>query len=328
MLALRNGRSSYTDARELEVAPNLWSGVGLVRGGAGTALVGSHQEVADRLAEYHRLGIDEFILSGYPHVEEAYWFGEGVMPLLRQKGIYGDAGDRAEGRGRTRLIGTEVSRRSLAQPPQPARDRWLRKARSACLETIIRPSWGVWDAWGVDDVTWGALTLTLTLLGGLWTFYAFRSRGVASGLRGAGLTLLPAAAWMTGTLEMFTDIGGAVGDWATHLVFSPIVWAGIVLAGISVLLFGASSALRERGRGGKPGAAAAPAEPAKREQEGAPEGLRARALPRSTTTWPTSRPSCASAASPDGAPRPGPRRTLVAVEPGCRRTARAARRRR
>ncbi len=36
------------------------------------------------------LGIDEFILSGYPHVEEAYWFGEGVMPLLRQKGIYGD----------------------------------------------------------------------------------------------------------------------------------------------------------------------------------------------------------------------------------------------
>jgi len=91
MLALRNGRSSYTDARELEVAPNLWSGVGLVRGGAGTALVGSHQEVADRLEEYHRLGIDEFILSGYPHVEEAYWFGEGVMPLLRQKGIYGDA---------------------------------------------------------------------------------------------------------------------------------------------------------------------------------------------------------------------------------------------
>ncbi len=90
MLGLRNGRSSFTDARELEVAPNLWSGVGLVRGGAGTALVGSHQEVADRLAEYHRLGIDEFILSGYPHVEEAYWFGEGVMPLLRQKGIYGE----------------------------------------------------------------------------------------------------------------------------------------------------------------------------------------------------------------------------------------------
>ncbi len=91
MLSLRGGRSSYTDARELEVAPNLWSGVGLVRGGAGTALVGSHQEVADRLEEYHRLGIDEFILSGYPHVEEAYWFGEGVLPILREKGVVGEA---------------------------------------------------------------------------------------------------------------------------------------------------------------------------------------------------------------------------------------------
>jgi len=90
MLSLRGGRSSYASARELEVAPNLWSGVGLVRGGAGTALVGSHQEVADRLEEYHRLGIDEFILSGYPHVEEAYWFAEGVMPLLRRKGLHGD----------------------------------------------------------------------------------------------------------------------------------------------------------------------------------------------------------------------------------------------
>ncbi|HEU4810967.1 MAG TPA: LLM class flavin-dependent oxidoreductase [Nocardioides sp.] len=91
MLALRGGQTSYTSAHELEVSPNLWSGVGLVRGGAGTALVGSHQEVADRLEEYHRLGIDEFILSGYPHVEEAYWFAEGVMPRLRAKGIYGEA---------------------------------------------------------------------------------------------------------------------------------------------------------------------------------------------------------------------------------------------
>ncbi|GFN00823.1 hypothetical protein Sfulv_56330 [Streptomyces fulvorobeus] len=47
---------------------------------AGTALVGSHHEVAERIAEYHRLGIDEFILSGHPHVEEAYWVGEGVLP--------------------------------------------------------------------------------------------------------------------------------------------------------------------------------------------------------------------------------------------------------
>jgi hypothetical protein len=105
----------------------------------------------------------------------------------------------------------------------------------------------------VDDVTWAALTAVLTALGAAWTWYAFRHRGAASGLRGAGLTLLPPAAWLTGTLEMFTEIGGSVADWATHLVLSPIVWAGIVLAGLSVLLLGGSAMLRERGRGGKPG---------------------------------------------------------------------------
>jgi len=82
MTALHGGR---TDA--LEISPNLWAGVGLVRGGAGTALVGSYEEVADRIAEYHLLGIDEFILSGYPHLEEAYQVGEGVMPVLRARGL-------------------------------------------------------------------------------------------------------------------------------------------------------------------------------------------------------------------------------------------------
>jgi alkanesulfonate monooxygenase len=82
MVALHGGR---TDA--LEVSPNLWAGVGLVRGGAGTALVGSHEEVADRIEEYHGLGIDEFILSGYPHLEEAYQVGEGVLPVLRRRGL-------------------------------------------------------------------------------------------------------------------------------------------------------------------------------------------------------------------------------------------------
>jgi alkanesulfonate monooxygenase len=72
---------------QLEVYPNLWAGPGLLRGGAGTALVGSHAQVADRIAEYHELGIDEFIFSGYPHVEEAYAFGEGVLPVLRERGL-------------------------------------------------------------------------------------------------------------------------------------------------------------------------------------------------------------------------------------------------
>ncbi|MEW5812444.1 MAG: LLM class flavin-dependent oxidoreductase [Actinomycetota bacterium] len=91
MLALHeeNRRAgSWHDARTLEVAPNLWAGVGLVRGGAGTALVGSHQEVADRIAGYAEVGIDEFIFSGYPHLEELYWFGEGVVPILRNRGLF------------------------------------------------------------------------------------------------------------------------------------------------------------------------------------------------------------------------------------------------
>jgi alkanesulfonate monooxygenase len=83
MRALHNGSTA-----DLEIAPNLWAGVGLVRGGAGTALVGGHEEVADRIAEYHALGIDEFILSGNPHLEEAWWFGEGVLPILRRRGLW------------------------------------------------------------------------------------------------------------------------------------------------------------------------------------------------------------------------------------------------
>ncbi|MFF4755100.1 LLM class flavin-dependent oxidoreductase [Streptomyces sp. NPDC002514] len=81
MLALHGGGRDG-----LEIHPNLWAGIGLVRGGAGTALVGSHDEVADRIEEYHDLGIDEFVLSGYPHLEEAYWFGEGVLPRLAARG--------------------------------------------------------------------------------------------------------------------------------------------------------------------------------------------------------------------------------------------------
>ncbi|GAA2909758.1 alkanesulfonate monooxygenase [Actinoplanes cyaneus] len=74
----------------LEVYPNVWAGVGLVRGGAGTALVGSHEQVADRIAEYAALGIEEFVLSAYPHLEGAYWFGEGVLPILAERGLWKD----------------------------------------------------------------------------------------------------------------------------------------------------------------------------------------------------------------------------------------------
>jgi alkanesulfonate monooxygenase len=80
MARLHGGRRD-----KLEVSPNLWAGVGLVRGGAGTALVGNPDEVADRMKEYMNLGIDRFILSGYPHLEECHRFAELVFPKLPLK---------------------------------------------------------------------------------------------------------------------------------------------------------------------------------------------------------------------------------------------------
>ncbi|MDN4161529.1 hypothetical protein [Nocardioides abyssi] len=100
----------------------------------------------------------------------------------------------------------------------------------------------------MDDATWAALALTLTVLGAVWTWHAFRKRGVASGLRGAGLTLLPVAAYLTDTLRMFTRIGTAVGDWVSGLVLSPSVWAGIAVAGVAAVLLVVSGILRDRER--------------------------------------------------------------------------------
>ncbi|MFT3731801.1 MAG: FMNH2-dependent alkanesulfonate monooxygenase [Hyphomicrobium sp.] len=77
MSSLHGGRRD-----KLEVSPNLWAGVGLVRGGAGTALVGDPDTVAERIDEYRQLGIDTFILSGYPHLEECYRAAELLLPKL------------------------------------------------------------------------------------------------------------------------------------------------------------------------------------------------------------------------------------------------------
>ena len=83
MLALNKGSKDG-----LEIYPNLWAGIGLVRGGAGTAMVGSYTEIADLIEAYRDVGIGEFVLSGYPHLEEAYWFGEGVLPELTRRGLW------------------------------------------------------------------------------------------------------------------------------------------------------------------------------------------------------------------------------------------------
>ena len=98
----------------------------------------------------------------------------------------------------------------------------------------------------MDDVSWGVLTLGLTLLGGIYTWFAYQRRGLTAATRGAALTLVPLAAYLTKTLQMFTRIADAITDWATSLVFSPRVWLGVLVAGVSVALFAVSGALSRR----------------------------------------------------------------------------------
>lgn len=105
----------------------------------------------------------------------------------------------------------------------------------------------------MDDAAWAALTLSLTVLGAIWTWVSFRRRGFASGLRALAFTLLPLAAYLTRTLRMFTRIADAIVDWATSLVFNPLVWSGVVVAGVSVVLFVVSGLLRSRRRRGRTG---------------------------------------------------------------------------
>jgi alkanesulfonate monooxygenase len=79
---MRKLQSGGRSREALEISPNLWAGIGLVRGGAGTALVGSAETIEERMREYMDLGIDTFVLSGYPHLEEAYRFAELLFPRL------------------------------------------------------------------------------------------------------------------------------------------------------------------------------------------------------------------------------------------------------
>jgi hypothetical protein len=104
---------------------------------------------------------------------------------------------------------------------------------------------------GIDSSTWQALGVTLSLVGLLLSVLVWRRRGPASGLRAVAWSLLPAAAGLTGTLRLAWNLSDEVASWAVRLVFSPVVWAGIVLAGVSVVLFGVSAAMRTRGVGGR-----------------------------------------------------------------------------
>ena len=125
----------------------------------------------------------------------------------------------------------------------------------------------------MDDASWAALTLSLTVLGGIWTWLSFQRRGISSGLRALAFTLLPLAAYLTKTLRMFTRIVDAIGDWAANLALNPTTWAGIIVAGVSGLLFVVSGALRARQLGGRRTKSDAPSaleEPKRTQRSGAP----------------------------------------------------------
>ena len=104
----------------------------------------------------------------------------------------------------------------------------------------------------MDEAAWGALAIALTLVGGVYTWFAYQRRGLTAAVRGGAITLLPVAAWLTGVLELVADIGGAVGDWALDLAFSPSMWIGAGLAGLAAVLFVVSGFLGNRGVGQKP----------------------------------------------------------------------------
>jgi hypothetical protein len=104
----------------------------------------------------------------------------------------------------------------------------------------------------VNDVSWGALALSLSVLGGIYTWWALRHRGVTAAVRGAGLTLLPLAAWLTGLLQVFGDIADSLAHWLTRLVFSPSVWLGMIIGFVAVVLIGGANAVSRRVPGDKP----------------------------------------------------------------------------
>ncbi len=95
-------------------------------------------------------------------------------------------------------------------------------------------------------MSWGALALALTALGGIYTWWALRHRGFTAAVRAAGFTLLPLAAWMTGLLEVFGTITDAFVHFFTRLVFSPTVWLGVLIFVVAFVLIGGSGFVRRR----------------------------------------------------------------------------------
>jgi heme exporter protein D len=129
-----------------------------------------------------------------------------------------------------------------------------------------------------NSIAWLPLCAGLTGLGLVASWFAWRRRGLGSGLRGVAWSLLPLAAYLTGSIQMFWKIGTAIGDFSAHLVLSPKVWSGVGVAALAVVLFFVSAPLKRRRKqarkaasAGEPGAAteSGSPRPAVPEQAGA-----------------------------------------------------------
>jgi len=81
----QNELRELSKAEQFVVGPNLWTGLSVVRSGGAILIVGTADQVSQRLIEYAELGVSTFILSGYPHLEEAEIFGKEALPLFKQK---------------------------------------------------------------------------------------------------------------------------------------------------------------------------------------------------------------------------------------------------
>jgi hypothetical protein len=107
-----------------------------------------------------------------------------------------------------------------------------------------------------NSIAWLPLCAGLTGIGLVASWFALRRRGLGSGLRWAAWSLLPLAAYLTGSIQMFWKIGTAIGDFAAHLVLSPKVWSGVGVALLAGVLFAVSAPLKRRRKLARKAAAA------------------------------------------------------------------------
>ncbi|GAA4593037.1 hypothetical protein GCM10023194_56340 [Planotetraspora phitsanulokensis] len=135
-----------------------------------------------------------------------------------------------------------------------------------------------------DQIAWLPLSAGVTAVGIALSYLAFRRRGLAAGLRATAWSLLPLAAYLTGALRTVWNIGSAVVGFVTGLVFSPMVWAGVAVTGVSVLLFFVSGGMRGRAlsrarAGGADPEAATKAAPRKQAKPAGPQPVEGGAKP-------------------------------------------------